>query len=644
MNILNKLSLRNLVLNKKRTISTIIGIILSVALICAVSCMAASFRKTLVQNAINETGYFHLKISDITSKDVDELKNNRDIKDIYELSSIGYGFLDGCKNESKPFVKLYSMSDSTFNTLKFNLTSGRFPQNDSEIIISRHIITNGEIKLNVGDEITLGIGKRLTSDNEELNDYNPYLNGEEESDIAERLEVEFTKKYKIVGIIERPDYSFENYSCPAYTIITTGINTEKKDVYLSLKNPRGYKTSIPQILGVEDYSEVRGAMTTDYKYDNFDINDELLRWEVFAFSDSTISMMYSVIAVVMAIIIFTSVFCIRNSFAISITEKIKMYAMLSSIGAAKKQIKKNVIFEAMILSVIGMPIGILSGIFAVFVLIKIVNLIIGDMLLSHVDGLVFTVSITAIVISVLLGIITIYLSAISSARRASKVNPIDGLRNSNEIKLKSKSLKTPKIIEKIFKTGGVLSYKNLKRSKAKYRTTVISLTVSIFVFISMNAFITSAFDMSSNYYEDYEYNFIVGYSEDSSTTSVDSIVSHKSVKQYFTSYCISDHEYLKVTDLEKINKYGQELSKEYILDSDGNAIESGRRYSDINIIGLDDTTFRKYCKKIGVNYDKVKNKCILIDNYNYYDEEKNSMKEIRRYNYDEKDTIYRKFG
>jgi len=87
------------------------------------------------------------------------------------------------------------------------------------------------------------------------------------------------------------------------------------------------------------------------KYD-YTINTEILRWEQMAFSDSTIAMLFTVGGVVIFIIIFTSVFCIRNSFAISITEKMKMYGMLSSVGATKKQIKKSVIQEAMILGCI----------------------------------------------------------------------------------------------------------------------------------------------------------------------------------------------------------------------------------------------------------------------------------------------------
>lgn len=207
-------------------------------------------------------------------------------------------------------------------------------------------------------------------------------------------------------------------------------------------------------------------------------------------------MLFSLAGIIIFIIVFTSVFCIRNSFAISITEKMKMYGMLSSIGATKKQIKKSVMTEAMILGSIGVPFGIISGIFAIFVLLKIVSMVIGEYLFEGINGILFKVNIFSIIVSVILGFITIYLSAFISARKASKVNPIKLLRNAEDVKIKRNKLKVPKIIQKVFKTGGVLAYKNLKRSKKKYRTTVISIAISVFIFITMNAFINNMFDLT----------------------------------------------------------------------------------------------------------------------------------------------------
>ncbi len=351
MKILNKVSIKNLKLNKKRTISTIIGIILSCALICAVATMVTSFQETLIQNAINETGYYHLKIFDITDNNLETLNNNKDIKDIYTTCEIGYAKLEKGQNEYKPYLKLYSMDSKVFENLKFNLVEGKFPTSENELIISKHIIDNAKVNYEIGDKIKINLGTRKTLENDELNDNNPYNKDDEQ--LVDTTYYEFT----IVGIIERPDYSFEDYSNPGYTIITTNIDKGSKDAYISLKNPKEYKQDISNILGAKNYKELQKSQgAEDLKYDKYSINKELLRWEAFAFSDSTVFMLYSVVGVVIFIIIFTSVFCIRNSFAIATTEKMKMYGMLSSIGATKKQIKKNVIFEALILGLIGIPI------------------------------------------------------------------------------------------------------------------------------------------------------------------------------------------------------------------------------------------------------------------------------------------------
>jgi putative ABC transport system permease protein len=622
MNILSKLSIRNLKLNKKRTISTIIGIILSVALICAVASMGISFQATLVENAINETGYYHLKISDVTDENIESLKNNRDIKDVLTISEKGYGKLENSQNVDKPYFKLYSMDKKLFEFLKFNLIDGRFPTNNNEIIISEHIIENAKVNYKIGDKIKVNIGERVTLDDDKLYYMNPY--NKEDEKLINTQEYEFT----IVGIIERPNMNFEAYSDPGYTIISTNMEAEKQEAYITLKNPKEYKKSIPNIVGASSYDSIVGLgenADQKLKYDNYQVNDELLRWEAFAFSDSTVNMLYAVIGVVIFIIIFASVFCIRNSFAIATTEKMKMYSMLASVGATKKQIKKNVIFEGLLLGVVGIPLGIISGFFAVFVLLQIVNNLLGEQLLAHVDGIVFKISILPILLSVILGIITIYLSARSSAKRASKVSQIEGLRNSSDIKIKNKNLKVPKIISKIFKIGGVLAYKNLKRNKKKYRTTVISISISIFIFITMNSFITNMFDLTNNYYEDYNYNLLI--SGDLKTEEIKKIVSNDTVESYSILYN-TDGTY-KIKNLDKII-----ANDSYpVTEIDGEA------YTSLQIVALDSSDFKEYAKRIKVNYEDVKNAGILCDEYQIYDETSEKQKEVRRYKYEKGDTI-----
>ncbi len=365
MNVLSKLSIKNLKLNKKRTISTIIGIVLSVALICAVATLSTSVQTTLVENAINEYGYYHLKIEDVNQNDITSINNNRDVEEVFEIGKVGDGIINNIDNKDIVFYRIFSMNKENFDKLNLQLISGNFPKNENEIVINENIIKNANVDLKIGDTVSFDIGK---------------IDFEENT-----LDSSKQMTFKIVGIIKRPNNAFETYDAP-YTVITSGMKTEKNNAYIVLKNSKEFKTSFTEILGARDYQEVK-EYPEKLKYQIFEENRELLRWEDFAFSDSTVSMLYAVVGVVLFVILFTSVFCIRNSFAIATTEKIKMYGMLASVGATKKQIKHNVIFECMILGVIGIPLGIVSGIFAVFVLLQIVNSLIGDQLLAFLIGL-----------------------------------------------------------------------------------------------------------------------------------------------------------------------------------------------------------------------------------------------------------------
>lgn len=190
MNVLKRIALKNLKMNKRRTISTIIGIILSTALICGTATLVTSFQKTLVQNEINETGYYHLKLENVKENELKELQNNRDIKEMYYIGKLGYGVLSGCQNESKPYVNAYSMDEKVAKDLKFDLLEGRFAQNAGEIVISNHIIQNGKVNLKIGDKLSLDLGERKTLDGFDLYGSNPYLEGEEE--IINKKHYEFT--------------------------------------------------------------------------------------------------------------------------------------------------------------------------------------------------------------------------------------------------------------------------------------------------------------------------------------------------------------------------------------------------------------------------------------------------------------------
>ena len=601
MNILNKLTIKNLMLNKKRTIVTIIGIILSTALICAVAGMVTSLQQTLINDAINSNGKQHITIESVKNKDLNYFLNDRNVESYYLSQNIGYANLPQSTNELKPYLFIMAYTDDAFENSKFTLTSGRMPTNDGEIILTETVNTNGKAGIKIGDILKLDVGKRvLSQDQEELTQNNPI--DKEEGLEEEIIETEL-KEYTVVGFIKRPNYSIEGIYSPGYTAITS------IDQISSFKN-----TNISLFFKDSKYANditLKLDNDSDFKEYIYSLNRELLRWEGVSLSSSTFATLMAVASVVIGIIIFTSIFVIRNSFSISITEKTKQYGMLASIGATSKQIKKNVLYEGFIIGLIGIPIGILSGMFADYILVIIINILLGPAL--NDITFIYKIPFLPIIITIILASITIFLSVISSARRSAKIAPIEAIRSNNDIKMNSKKLKAPKIISKLFKTGGVIAYKNLKRSKKKYRTTVISIVVSIFIFISLSSFITYGFKMAGIYYQDISYNITI-YSSDEKEKSIE-LYNDILKMDYIDKYSIHSYSFLNINT----KKYLSDEQFFYEYGKDKN--EADAIMDTIQIMTLGNDEYNRYVKKLGGKIEDYKDGAILIDsNLNYVDE------------------------
>ena len=612
-NILNKFTMRSLKLNIKRTVATCIGIILSTALICAVAGVFSSFQQTLIEHTKTSDGDYHTMFYEIPKDEQKYILENRNVASSFITQGVGYSKLDGSKNDYKPYLYLMEFDENALNSLGLKLIEGRMPENSNELVIPQHIEDNGGVEYKVGDKVTLDVGKRV-AEGEELNQHNPYNNpkdSDESGYIEEHLESTGEKReFTIVGIIKRPNMEIEDYSAPGYTVITKlDYIRDNANIAVKFKNIKDTYKITREI--AED--ETQKSSDPDHwiaKYD-YNTNSELLRWSGVTRSDDTMTMFYSLAGIVIGIIVVSSVFVIRNSFAISITEKMKQYGMLASIGATKKQIKKNVLFEGMILGLISIPIGILCGVLATFILIQITTALVGNIAFSEEIKFVFNIPLLAVGISVLLGFVTIYLSCIFSARKASKVSPIDAIRSNEDIKIKSKKIKSPKIIKKIFGVGGEIAYKNLKRNKKKYRTTVISLVVSITVFISLTTFMNYTFDMSGLYYQEMDYNV--------------------SLSSYYG-------EERREEDQNKVYQYYQELAKKYNLEeyrinrtanisadmSDKLTDEYKNMHSKseefdyksfyIYVESIGEKAYREYVKELGGKYEDYKDGIIYYDN------------------------------
>ena len=383
--------------------------------------------------------------------------------------------------------------------------------------------------------------------------------------------------------------SREDFSSPGYTVITHMDKIpEKIDISVLYKNPKEYEEI------AKDICKTFGIMSLN----EIDINTELLRFEG-VMSESMMTVLYTIAGVIIAIIVVSSVFVIRNSFSISVAEKNRQYGMLASIGATSKQIKRNVIFEGMIIGLIAIPLGIILGIVAIMILLQVVNYLLVDMLNNL--SFIYSINPLAIVCTIVISLITIYLSCLIPAIRASKISPIESIRGNKDIKTKAKKLRTSRLTKKIFGIGGVIASKNLKRSKKKYRTTVISLVVSIFIFISLSSILNLGTKVSGLYYKDFKFKMYV----DNGTKEIyEELAKLDNIKEYSYYY----HTSLDFDNMKYASEFGKETMR-YV----GNSM--------ISLTAYNNEYFKKYIKELGLNPEDYKTVALLQDDAIRYNDD-----------------------
>ena len=576
MSILNRLTIKNLRLNKKRTIVTIIGIILSTALMVGIGLLFSSFQDLMIRDTIGYNGKYEANYSDV---DLDKLNNikDKDFTYFYE-KPIGFSKIES-SNEYKPYMYITSVNKEYFNELK--LVDGSFPKNENEVVISNHVITNGGLDYKVGDIVTFKYGKRniegnVTLANSELVD-------------GEFLTNEGTHTYKIVGIVDRSN--FESYSASGYTAFTVDVNSDKGNVNLYVMFNKNKKI-------IKQSEELAKRLNYD---GDINYNSTLLALYGESTYSNVMSSMGGMMIIMLSLVSIGCIIVIYNSFAISVMERKKEFGLLSSIGATKRQLSHTVFFEAVFVGVIGIILGILGAYIGIGCVILIINNLISDMLeykLHLVTNPLF------IIIPVIFMIVVIGVSAFIPSRRASKVSPIEAIRQNDDIKINKKKIRTSKLVLKLFGIEGEIALKNIKRNKKKYRVTIVSLFISIVLFISFSSYMNYTLNTASSVMGEVPYDYQISYfgngNDMETLDKINEIVKSSDVKEY-VSYSVSN--------LSIIGNYT--YSDEYLdfyksaYGDDGIKALNSLKYQYISILVLDDNSYNEYKKLVGLDKDSV---------------------------------------
>lgn len=461
MNILSKVTWKGMWKNKTRTVVTVIGIILSAAMFMAVLTLAFSLRDFMLRGTLYENGDYYVHFSNASDEQLAALKADNRVSSVVNVQI--HGFFPATYAEETPgytntFI-LASADQTYFDTMPVRLIKGRLPENSSEIVVSEYIMTRlerGSGTIQLGDTIELAVSTAP--------EYFGLPSGENE---------EYSVSYTLVGVIE---------DIPNVTnlMVEVAFTLSDSNVPATLFNQMYAKTYDPN----DAYDIISEGFGTGTNVNS----DILLLNGVTEYSNLSI-LFISICAVLIIIIMVGSVSLIYNAFSISVSERTKQFGLLSSVGATRKQIRHSVFFEAGILCLLAIPLGILCGWGGIAVVLHLLNdNIAGLFNYGSAVSLYAVLSLPGVLGAAAIGVLTVLISAWIPSLRATRVTPVAAIRQTGDYKAKAKQVKVSKLTYKLFGLPGVMAKKYYSVSRKKYRNTIISLAISVVLFISAAAF------------------------------------------------------------------------------------------------------------------------------------------------------------
>ncbi|WP_031540688.1 MULTISPECIES: ABC transporter permease [unclassified Bacillus (in: firmicutes)] len=607
MNIMNKLTLRNLKENKRRTLVTIIGVIIAVSMLTAVSTLGVSFIDLLKRDSIARDGEWHAQFIGVNNEQAKELRKDSNMEKVILSNNLGYANWKDSKNDSKPYLFFKQYDEQGFEQFLITLKEGTFPKASNEIIIPDEMRKKGNSKYAIGEEINVSIGERhfqLEEEDSILTQTNP-LQRNEEGKSVEEIQQAKSYTFKIVGIMETP--SWEPSWSPGYTVISY---LDQKELTTS----SSVNASVVMKKVKQSIYEDSESLAKKLAIAKVDFNNELLRYYGVSSNDNLLLTMYSLIGIVILVIVIGSVALIYNAFAISVSERARHLGMLSSVGATKKQKRNSVFFEGAVIGGISIPLGIIAGIVGIGITFTFINKYLQDAL-NSTQGLNVVVTPYSILFSIIISIVTIFISTYLPARKASKISAIDAIRQTQDIKLSGKKVKTSKFVRKVFGIEAEIGLKNLKRNKRRYQTTVFSLIISILLFLVVSYFTDNMKKSVELSQENIDYDI---------TVSAESNVAEEEMQILANVPSITESNLIKST---YVSTY---LDKSVLSENNKKSVENGDAFLEegklpftVNFFVLSESAFKQYAQEVGFNINEYTNptepKGIVIENVSYFD-------------------------
>lgn len=463
MNVFSRYAVRSMHANKARTIVTIIGMALSMALFTAVIEGAASALTFFRDMTVEQDGGYHAVLQDVSDNERKDFLKNSAITKSVTFQEVGYA-----SESDYPYIRILSGKPQK-SILNISLTSGSWPENSDEIVLPQSYMDSQGNSYQLHQTITLNTGI-------------PYKDGKRAAlsdlydfDHEDRNELKdsVSRTYTITGFYQRlPEEVNGGNNDTAFTNNAKGDGIT--DTYFCTKN----------------INRINDLKKTVEQPDHLVLHEELIRYcnpGLSNMSHSAVTLIYGFAAVLIVLVLAGSISMIANSFSISISERMKDYGMLKSIGASRKQIRACVLTEALLSSLYGIVPGMLLGFGGLAVVIHLVS---GRLVSAYGDSATrmrIVLSWPGLITAIVICLLTALIAAWRPASTAMRVTPVESIRRTDETGKHSEHVHTGRLTWKLFGLEGALTSRNLSRNHNRFRSIVFSLTISVVLFVSASS-------------------------------------------------------------------------------------------------------------------------------------------------------------
>lgn len=602
MRIMWKCCFRMLKENKARTAVTIIGVAMATILITTLSCIGTSILFSVNQLEKRINGSAHETYYGVSADDLRYFQNNQAIEDMWMKKNVGnYSFtLNGVEvgKDRSGYDYLLSMNytqEGWFPAQGFRMFSGRYVQKEGEVVLPRAVRTELGLDINIGDTIEARQGEERF-----LLEVVGFVEPDD-------MGIEFDETYDYFETYTDMEKKIAYRLIPAYGLWREeGLGEGKYDVTLRFtKWGLMHQAEVSAgLLGISTdlyQSKVKHFYDPSYqrgekipvRVDRYFQNAVVVELDgISPFHPTMLTVWGIALAeIVFLLFVLAGVFCINNSFDISITERIRFYGMVSSVGTTKRQRRMLVWMEAFVIGVIGIPLGILLGIGLSFALIEVINIILKTYVASIRFVMIFRIAWWAVLIAVLQSAFMIALSAMEAAFRASRISPIEAIRLNNVTGNSLKGGLTSRLVKRVLGISGGIAWRSFRRGKVKYRATIVSIAVSVAMVLGMN-FIPFLFQyLQGEFQGSLDYQVYV---------SIDQTEGYEKMKEISQWNGVTGAIFQRRTV--------------YVYREDPDREGKDKWVFSHAIVALDDAAFDKICRENGINSKDIYGKGLITNN------------------------------